>query len=432
MPPPAEAFPPEALAEAEAAAAKPVGDPIGVPFVTIDPPGSRDLDQALHIERTRDGHRLRYAIADLAFFVDPGGALDRALWERGVTYYLPDRSIPLHPPVLSEGAASLLPDQATPAVLWTLELDARGLAQQIDVRRAVVRSTAQYDYAHVPDELLGLLQEVGERREARERERGGVSLPTPEQEVDADGTLHYRAPLPSENWNAQLSLLTGMAAADLMLEGGTGLLRTLPPAEPRALDRLRRVAAALGHEWGNDQDYGDFIRTLDPFDARDAAILRAATGVLRGAGYIAFDGPAPAYARHAALAEEYAHVTAPLRRLADRYATECALAACAGTPVPAWVREQLADLPAVMAAADHEEAALERAAVDRAEATALSARVGETFDAVAIDAEHVQLRDPAVRAPCDGDPPLGKDVRVKLVTADPASGTVRFVSVGAR
>jgi exoribonuclease R len=211
-----------------------------------------------------------------------------------------------------------------------------------------------------------------------------------------------------------------------MLRGGTGLLRTLPPAEPRTLERLRRVAGVLGREWEAEQDYGSFIRTLDPFDARDAAILHAATGVLRGAAYVSFDGPVPAYARHAALAEEYAHVTAPLRRLADRYATECALAACAGTPVPSWVRERLADLPAVMAAADHREAALERATVDRAEATALAAHVGETFDAVAVDADHVQLREPAVRAPCDGDPPLGKPVRVRLVTADPATGTVRF------
>ena len=119
-------------------------------------------------------------------------------------------------------------------------------------------------------------------------------------------------------------------------------------------------------------------------------------------------------------------MTAPLRRLADRYATECALAAFAGTPVPAWVTERLHDLPAVMAAGDKRQSELERAAVDRAEATVLAPHVGETFTAVAIDSGHVQLRDPAVRAPCDGDPPLGQEVRVRLVTADPAAGTVRF------
>lgn len=323
--------------------------------------------------------------------------------------------------------ASLLPGEERPAVVWTLDLDARGALTGTDVRRERVRSTAQLTYEDVPEPVMTLLREVGERRERRERERGGVSLPTPEQEVAADGTLGYRAPLASERFNAQLSLLTGMAAADLMLRGGTGLLRTLPPAAPEALERLRRVAAALGRAWPDTVDYGTFIRSLDPFAARDAAILRAATSVLRGAAYVAFaEGLVPPQPRHAALAEEYAHVTAPLRRLADRYATECALAAFHREPVPAWARDRLADLPAVMAAADKHQSELERAAVDRAEATVLAARVGETFTAVAVDAGHVQLRDPAVRAPCDGEPPLGREIEVRLVTADPATGTVRF------
>jgi exoribonuclease R len=399
-------------------------EPVDLPFVTIDPPGARDLDQALHIERRGDGHRVRYAIADVAAFVEPGDAADRAAWEQGVTLYHPDHQEYLYPTVVER--ASLLPGETRPAVLWTLDLDARGLAQQIDVRRAVVRSTAQYTYADVPETVLAGLREVGQKRERLEIERGGVSLPTPEQEVDADGTLHYRAPLPSEGWNAQISLLTGMAAADLMLKGGVGLLRTLPPADAKALERLRRVASALGREWATDVDYATFIRSLDPFDARDAAILHAAQSVLRGAAYVAFDGTPPAQPRHSALAEEYAHVTAPLRRLADRYATECALAAHAGTPVPDWARSRLAELPPVMAAADKRQNELERAAVDRAEATALAGRVGETFTAVAVDDEHVQLRDPAVRAPCDGCPPLGREVRVRLVTADPAQGVVRF------
>ena len=398
--------------------------PEDIPFVTIDPPGARDLDQALHIERTGAGHRVRYAIADVAAFVEPGDAADVGAWEQGVTLYHPDHQEPLYPTVVE--SASLLAGETRPAVLWTLDLDARGALERVDVRRAVVRSTAQYTYADVPETVLAGLREVGQKRERLELERGGVSLPTPEQEVEADGTLHYRAPLPSEGWNAQLSLLTGMAAADLMLKAGVGLLRTLAPAEPKALERLRRVAGALGCAWDEETDYGTFIRSLDPFDARDAAILRSAQGVLRGAAYVAFDGQPPPQARHAALAEEYAHVTAPLRRLADRYATECALAAHAGAPVPEWARSRLAELPPVMAAADNRQAAVERAAVDRAEATVLAGRIGETFDAVAIDDDLVQLRDPAVRAACDGNPPLGHDVRVRLVTADPAAGVVLF------
>src|SRR3954447_21275599 len=219
----------EAEVQAAAARAGDGGDRVDLPFAAIDPPGSRDLDQALHIERLGDGHRVRYAIADVGAFVTPGGALDRETHARGMTIYLPDAKVPLHPPVLSEGAASLLPGEWRPAVLWTFELDASGAPTATDVKRAVVRSCAQHTYEDVPSDVAALLREVGKRRLALERARGGVRLAVPEQEVVREGgswTIRYRAPLPSEEHNAQISLLTGMAAAALMLRGGCGVLRT--------------------------------------------------------------------------------------------------------------------------------------------------------------------------------------------------------------
>src|SRR5690348_17645040 len=113
------------MEEARAAAgrpARPATDLTDVPFVTIDPATSRDLDQAMHLSR-RDtgGYRVRYAIADVASFVRPGGALEAETWVRGQTVYLPDGRIPLHPEVLGEGAASLLPDGDRPAVVWTID-----------------------------------------------------------------------------------------------------------------------------------------------------------------------------------------------------------------------------------------------------------------------------------------------------------------------
>ncbi len=414
-------FPPDALAEAERPPRMPERDATDVPFFTIDPPASRDLDQAMHLERHGCGYRVRYAIADLAAFVEPGGALDRAVWERGVTYYTPDGTAPLHPPVLATGAASLLPDQVRPAIVWTLDLDADGALAATDVARARVRSRAKLDYDGVQARLeqdFPLLAEIGRLREQREIDRGGVNLPLPEQEVVEGARLEYRAPLPVEGYNAQISLLTGMAAAQLMLRGGRGILRTLPGPDPKALARLRRSAEAFGIPWL--EPYPAFIRSLEPATAIGAALLHEATAVMRGAGYTAFDGGLPAERRHAALAMEYAHVTAPLRRLADRYALECCLGA------PPWVRERLLDLPEVMRAADRRAGGLERATVDFVEAVLLHDRVGETFDAAVIDDGLVQLRDPAVRAKCDGDPPVGNDVRVRLVEADPESRTVRF------
>src|SRR6478735_8182239 len=133
-----EAFPAEVIAEAAAAASTPLPERerVEIPFVTIDPPGSRDLDQALHIERRDDGHRVRYAIADLGAFVPRAGALDRETHRRAVTVYAPDENAPLHPPVLSEGAASLLPGVWRPAVLWTLDLDGDGVLVSTHVARA--------------------------------------------------------------------------------------------------------------------------------------------------------------------------------------------------------------------------------------------------------------------------------------------------------
>src|SRR5215212_801459 len=140
----AEQFPPDAQAEAEAAAAPALErERLDVPFVTIDPPGARDLDQALQIEPVGEGHRVRYAIADPGAFITPGGALDRDTHTRGVTVYAPDLNVPLHPLVLSEGAASLLPGEWRPAVVWTLDLDTAGELVATDVARAQVRSAAQ-------------------------------------------------------------------------------------------------------------------------------------------------------------------------------------------------------------------------------------------------------------------------------------------------
>ncbi len=100
-------YPAEALEEARRAAAHPptpAVDETDLPFFTLDPPGSMDLDQAMHLDRDGDGHRIRYAIADVPSFVRLGGELDRTTRERGQTVYCPDERVPLHPPVLSEHA----------------------------------------------------------------------------------------------------------------------------------------------------------------------------------------------------------------------------------------------------------------------------------------------------------------------------------------
>ena len=442
-------FPPEVEAAAAEAARNPrlpEHDRTDIPFVTIDPPSALDLDQAMHLERDGDGYVVHYAIADVGAFVAPGDPVDVEANRRGETLYGADSKVPLHPKVLSEGAASLLPDQVRPALVWTIKVDASGEGTDATVQRALVRSRAKLDYdsvqreidAGTADEMFALLREVGELRRHREAERGGVSLPLPDQEIDIDGdrwSLSFRTMHPVEEWNAQISLLTGMAAADLMIYARVGLLRTLPPADPRDIQRLHRTARALGIEWPAEQLYPDFIRSLDPRKPDHAAMVVASTRLLRGSGYVGFNGAVPAQAEHSALASEYAHVTAPLRRLADRYALEICAALCAGDDVPQWVLGKLEELPVTMQASGQRANKYEKTILNLVEAEVLRDAVGQPFDGVvvAVDSDDerrgdVVVQQPAIEAAVTGsrELPLGTNVTVRLAQADPKTRTVRF------
>lgn len=445
-------FPAPVLAEAEEAARSPRLpdlDATDLPLFTVDPPDARDLDQAMHLaKRPGGGYRVHYAIADVAAFVTPGGALDAEAHRRVTTLYFPDVKVPLHPAVLSEGAASLLPGRTRPALLWRFDLDSAGRVETTEVRRALVRSRAKLDYdglqrsidSGTADESRALLRDIGRLRETLEQERGGVSLNVPEQEIVAQNgsyTLAYRAPLPVDGWNAQISLMTGMAAADLMLAAGAGILRTLPSAPDGAVGRLRRTATALRIDWPHHMPYAELVRTLDPHLPAHAAFLQECTALLRGAGYTVFTGGAtPDPVLHAAVAAPYAHCTAPLRRLVDRYAGELCVAAVAGAEPPRWALDALQALPERMAEGGRLANTAERECVDLVEAALLKDHVGETFEATVIDVKDnepmvgtVHLEEPAVVGRVESRSarlPLGDRIRVRLTRADPGRAKVLF------
>jgi exoribonuclease R len=414
-------------------------------LVTIDPKGSRDLDQAYGAERRGDGYRIWYAIADVSAFVDAHDAVDAEARRRGVTLYLPDQRALLYPAGLSEGAASLLPKVDRPCVLWTIDLDAAGAPTSWHLERAVVRSREALSYREVgrmldaerASEPLRLLREVGLLREEQERARGGVSIAVPTQEVRRrrDGyELVYDTEQPVEGWNAQISLVTGMCAAEVMVDAGAGILRTLPPIDAQAVGRLRPVARALGIEWPETQSYADVVRGLRPEEPAHAAFLTQAVQTLRGAGYslVPTDGAPPA--QHGALAAVYAHVTAPLRRLADRFANEVVLAHLAGEPVPGWALDALPSMPEVMDETGRHAAAVSRAVVDLVEAVVLAPRVGEVLTGTVVDLDDdrvtVLLRSPAVIARLDGTGyELGSQLDLRLIAADPVARRVELEPV---
>ena len=411
-------------------------------LVTVDPAGSRDLDQALHIEARGDGHRVSYAIADVAAFVGPGDLVDQEAWRRVVTMYSPDLRSPLHPAPLSESAASLLPDGDRPAVLWTIDLDEHGAVTGRRVERAVVRSRAQLAYEEGQrlvdaggHPALGELRVVGERRMRRQAERGGISLHLPDQEVvERPGgyDVVFEAPAPIEQWNEQISLLTGMVAAELMLDAGTGLLRTLPPPPDFVVAALGRCARGLGVNWPKKtDDYASILSGLDPALPAHAALITQSARLFRGAGYVGFAGERPELTEQAAIGAPYAHVTAPLRRLGDRFTSELALAAHDGRPAEAWAVDALGRLPDTLEDGARRQSALDRACVDFTEAMVLRDRVGQCFAVVVTEVEgddaRVQFREPAVLARARGGPlKAGQEAEVELLAVHPDQGRIEL------
>jgi exoribonuclease R len=434
-------FPPEvALAAVEAARRRPDGahvDRTDRPFLTLDPAASTDLDQAFAVERSGRDIVLHYAIADVGFFVRPGDPLDEEAWRRGLTLYLPDQRARLYPAALSEGAASLLPDAPRPAVVLSVRIDDEGAARLDGVERAVVLSRAKLGYETVrPEDLPPEVGELARRVVAAESRRNAPRVEFPEQlleRVDGHWRLRFVSRLDSEDDNAAMSLAANLAVADALYAASTGLFRVMGEPDDRALRRLRHSARAFGLDWPAGQSLGEFQRRLPDGDPRSAAFLIAVRRASGGASYEPYRSDTRPW--HSAMAASYAHATAPLRRLADRYVLEAALAVAAGRAVPDDIAAAFAALPDVMARSEVRAGQVDAAVLDLAEAVLLAGRVGELFDAVVVDEDArgplIQLTEPAVLARVEAhrvDP--GDDVRVRLTDVDVDARRVRFHRVG--
>lgn len=429
-------FPPEVVAAAESATQRAPTEHVDRTdrrFVTLDPATSTDLDQAFAIEAAGSDLILHYAIADVAWFVRDGDPVDVEAWSRGSTVYLPDGKAPLYPPVLSEAAASLLPGGPRPAVVFSVRVAGDGTTTLDGVERALIRNAAKLAYETVrADDLPPGFNELSDRIAAAETARGAARIDPPEQivAVEAGGfALEFRPLLESERRNAAMSLATNLAVARALVTHRTGLFRVMAGPDAKAEARLRHTAAALGVTWPDAQPLADRARALDPTKPAEAALMLAIRRAGDGASYAPYRAGETPW--HAAVAATYAQATAPLRRLADRYVVEAALAVANGHAVPDTVTAAFERLPKVMAKADARDGQINRAVLDLAEAVALSGRVGETFGAVVTDRDdrsaRIQICDPAVVTRiADTRAGVGERVQVKLTGADPVEGKITF------
>ncbi len=324
-----------------------------LPFVTIDNADSRDLDQALYLQRTPQGSRVVYALADAAYYIRPGSALFREALRRGVTYYAPGMAAPMLPVALSEGLVSLNPDVDRRALVFDISLDSEANTCSAAVYQARIRSRAKLSYdgvqqwldqhnqgvAHAWDsedfvQSLVLLQEVGERRIALARERNVVEHNRREAQMGLDAenaqkfSLRMRDRNDVERYNEQISLLCNMVGAQMMLrqqklsEEMQAVFRVhLPPIE----ERLRRLHYALEgicdtHDlqgvwrWDGEQILADYLDALPKSGDRERlrhAIERQIMLINHASEFSAEPGP-----HHALGVDGYARFSSPMREIA--------------------------------------------------------------------------------------------------------------------
>ena len=327
-------FSAEAVAEAEAAEAVPLGsreDLRGVPLVTIDGEDARDFDDAVFAEADGDGFRLIVAIADVAHYVRPGAPLDRTAWERGNSVYFPDRVVPMLPEALSNGWCSLRPDEERGCLFVEMKVDASGRKTGHRFGRGLMRSAARLTYeqvqeAHDAGADLGLplpaLYAAFRALLAARTARGTLDLDLPERRVILDEAGHVTAITPRPRLDShrlieEFMVLANVAAAEeLERRNLPCMYRVHAPPSDEKLEALRTFLHGMSIALPPSGQVHP--RDLD-------AVLKAVAGteqaplvnevVLRAQSQAQYS---PENIGHFGLSlSRYAHFTSPIRRYAD-------------------------------------------------------------------------------------------------------------------
>jgi len=405
-----QAFSPAALQEAEAAKPATLAgreDWRDVPLVTIDPPDAKDHDDAVHAEPDDDpnnkgGFVLHVVIADVAFYVRPGSALDRDALIRGNSVYFPDRVVPMLPERISNDLCSLVPGQPRGALAVRMVIGPDGRKRSHTFHRILMRSAAKLNYAQAqaaidgrPDDTTGPLLEPILKplyaayalvKRARD-ERDPLDLDIPERKIllKADGTVD-RVVVP-ERLDAhklieEFMILANVAAAEML--------------EKKALPLIYRVHDEPSVE--KVHNLQEFLKTLDvPFAKggalRPALFNRVLTQV-RGhdseplVNEVVLRSQAQAeyasenYGHFGLNLRRYAHFTSPIRRYADLVVHRALIRALGlgeGALPEDETPETLSEVAAQISVTERRAMKAERETADRLIAHFLADRIGATF-----------------------------------------------------
>ena len=400
-------FPEAALDEAEAAGPARLGkreDLRKIPLVTIDGADARDFDDAVWAEADPDpknpgGWQVLVAIADVAHYVRPGSALDRAAYERGNSAYFPDRVVPMLPEALSNGWCSLNPGEERPCLAVQLWLDARGQVKRHRFLRGLMRSAARLTYEQAqaardgrPDDTTGPLAEsvirplygAFEALLIARDDRGTLDLDLPERRVVLSpagevSDIEPRTRLDSHRLIEEFMIAANVAAAEaLEAKRQLCMYRVHDAPDPQKLEALRQVLASFGLKLARGQVLRprDFNHLLGKV-AQTAHAPMVHQLVLRSQSQAAYK---PENIGHFGLAlRRYAHFTSPIRRYADLLVHRALIAGygLGAGALPADAGARFAEAGEHISTTERRAQAAEREAVDRFTAAFLENRVGE-------------------------------------------------------
>ena len=399
-----QTFPDAALEEAKKARGIRLGSRIdlrGIPLITIDGADARDFDDAVFAEPDPDtagGFRLIVAIADVAYYVKPGSALDHAAGIRGNSVYFPDRVVPMLPEALSNGWCSLRPNEDRGCLFVEMRIDPSGRKTSHRFGRGLMRSAARMTYEDVQaaedshDDSAGLplvhLYAAFRALLAARVERGTLDLDLPERKVVLDDRGHVasvspRPRLDSHRLIEEFMVLANVAAAEeLERLQRPCMYRVHAPPSDEKLEALRGFLLTLGISLppGNQVHPRDFDRVLRRFaDTPESQMISEV--MLRSQSQAAYS---PDNIGHFGLAlPRYAHFTSPIRRYADLLVHR-ALIKGIKLGRDGLSEEQITEFPDIadrITETERRAQTAEREAIDRYLTAFMSARIGGHFAA---------------------------------------------------
>jgi ribonuclease R len=451
-----------------------------VPFVTIDPPDAKDHDDAVHATpdpdpRNQGGHIVSVAIADVAHYVRPGSALDRAALERGNSVYFPDRVVPMLPERISNDLCSLRPLEDRPALAVRMIIGADGRKRSHSFHRIMIRSAARLHYEQAQLAVSGRTDEITEPLVEKileplyaayravlhaRNERGPLDLELPERKIllKSDGTVDriiIPQRLESHRLIEEFMILANVAAAETCERVRVPLIyRVHDEPSPEKLTALREFLATLDISLPKSGALRPdaFNGILQRVKGREVERLVNEV-VLRSQAQAEYS---PENFGHFGLnLRRYAHFTSPIRRYADLVVHRALIRAQKlgpdGLPEATEPRA-LAEVAANISATERRAMKAERETADRLIAHFLADRVGATFDGHISGVTRAGLFVELDETGADGLIParligdeyfhfdekgraftgrsatyrLGDPVTVELVEAAPVAGALRF------